>query len=48
MMCPAIDNPASYEISKVIRFLHVKTMSDAEFYGEICAAVKKLKDSGAK
>jgi hypothetical protein len=36
-MCPAIDNPASYEIRSVIRFLHAKNMSAVEIYRELCA-----------
>jgi hypothetical protein len=35
-MCPAIDNPASCEISAVIRFLHVKNMSFHEMNRELC------------
>jgi transposase len=36
-MCPAIDNPASWEIHAVIRFLHAKNMSAAEINHELCA-----------
>jgi transposase len=36
-MCPVIDNPASYEIRAVIRFLHAKNMSAAEIHRELCA-----------
>jgi hypothetical protein len=39
MMCPAIDNPSSYEIRVVIRFLRTKTMSAAEIRNELGAAV---------
>jgi hypothetical protein len=35
-LCPAIDNPASFEISAVIRFLHAKNMSAAEIHRELC------------
>jgi hypothetical protein len=35
-MCPAIDNPASYQICAVIRFPHSKIMSAAEIHGELC------------
>jgi hypothetical protein len=34
-MCPAIDNPASYEIRAVIRFLHAKNMSVAKIHREL-------------
>jgi hypothetical protein len=37
MMCLAIDNPASFEIGAVIRFLHSKNMSAAEIHRELCA-----------
>jgi transposase len=37
MLCPAIDNPASYEIRAVIRFLHAKNMRAAEIHRELCA-----------
>jgi transposase len=36
-MCPAIDNPASYEIRAVIRFLHAKNMSASEIHHELSA-----------
>jgi hypothetical protein len=37
-MCPAIDNPASYEIRAVIIFfLHAKNLSVAEIHRELCA-----------
>jgi hypothetical protein len=39
MMFPAIDNPASCEISALICFLHAKIMSAAEIHSELCAAV---------
>jgi hypothetical protein len=29
MVCPTIDNPASYKIRAIIRFLHAKNMSAA-------------------
>jgi hypothetical protein len=34
-MCPDIDNPASCEISPLIRFLHAKNMSAAEIRREL-------------
>jgi hypothetical protein len=37
MMCLAVDNHASCEISAVIRFLHAKNTSDAEIYRKLCA-----------
>jgi hypothetical protein len=37
-MRPAIGNPASCKIREVIRFLHSKNMSVAEFHRELCAA----------
>jgi hypothetical protein len=37
MMCPAIDNPASWEIRADIRFLHAKSMSAVEIHRELCA-----------
>jgi hypothetical protein len=36
-MCPAIDNPASCEISALSRFLHAKNISAAEICRELCA-----------
>jgi hypothetical protein len=33
-MCPAIANPANYEIRVVIRFLHAKNMSAAQINRE--------------
>jgi hypothetical protein len=36
-MCSAIDNPASYEIRAVLRFLHAKNMSAEELHRELCA-----------
>jgi hypothetical protein len=36
-MCPAIDNPASCEISAVNRFLQAKNMSAAEIRRKLCA-----------
>jgi hypothetical protein len=41
MTCPAIDNPASCEISHVIRFLHANNMSAAEIHRELCAVYSK-------
>jgi hypothetical protein len=39
-MCPAIDNPASFEIrTVVICFLHAKIVSAAEIYRELYGAV---------
>jgi hypothetical protein len=35
-MCPTIDNPTSYEIRAVIRFLHTKNMSAAKGHHEVC------------
>jgi hypothetical protein len=37
MTCSAIDNPASYEIRILIRFIHAKNMSTAEIHREVCA-----------
>jgi hypothetical protein len=37
MMCPAIDNPTSYEICAVIRFLRAKNMSASEIHRELTA-----------
>jgi hypothetical protein len=37
MKCPAIDNPASYEIHAVTRFRHAKNTSAAEINRELCA-----------
>jgi hypothetical protein len=37
MMCPVIDNPASWEIRVVIRFLHAKNKSSAEILSELCS-----------
>jgi hypothetical protein len=37
MTYPAIDNPASCEISVVIRFVHAKNMCGAELHRELCA-----------
>jgi hypothetical protein len=39
MTCSATDNPTSCEICIVIHFLHVKNMSGAEIYHELCMAV---------
>jgi hypothetical protein len=39
MTCTAFDTPASCEFRALIRFLHVKNMSAAEIYRELCAAV---------
>jgi hypothetical protein len=36
MMCPAINTPASCEISAAIRFLHAKNTSAAEIQRELC------------
>jgi hypothetical protein len=33
----ATDNPASYEIRAVIRFLHAKNVGAAEMHCELCA-----------
>jgi hypothetical protein len=41
-MCPAIDNPASYGIHTVIRFLHAKNMSAAESHHELCAVYGQM------
>jgi hypothetical protein len=35
-MCPAIDNPATFEIHAIIRFLHAKNMSVVEIHQELC------------
>jgi transposase len=37
MICPVIDNPASYEIRAVICFLHAKNVSETEINNELCA-----------
>jgi hypothetical protein len=37
MMSPAIDNPASCEISAVIRFLRAKNVIVAEIHRELCS-----------
>jgi hypothetical protein len=37
MMCPAIDNPASYEFPAIIRFLLTKNTSGTEIHHELCA-----------
>jgi hypothetical protein len=37
MICSVIDNPASFEILAVIRFLHAESMSAAEIHHELCA-----------
>jgi hypothetical protein len=34
-MCPAIDNPTSYEIRAVIRFFHAKNMIAAKIRREL-------------
>jgi hypothetical protein len=36
-MCPAIDNPAGYEIRSLICFFHAKRMSAATIHHELCA-----------
>jgi hypothetical protein len=36
-MCPAINNPASFEIRAVIHFLRAKSMSAAKIHRELCA-----------
>jgi hypothetical protein len=36
MLCPAMDNPASFEIRTVIHFLHAKNMTAAEIHRELC------------
>jgi hypothetical protein len=36
-VCPAVDNPASCEISAVICFLHDKDMIATEIHPELCA-----------
>jgi hypothetical protein len=55
MLCPSIDNSASYKIHAVIHFLHAKSMSAAEIHRELCAAVyvqsllvKELEDNGVE
>jgi hypothetical protein len=37
MMCPATDNPASFEIRAVILFLDAKNISPTEIRRELCA-----------
>jgi hypothetical protein len=37
MMRPAIDNPASYEIRALIRYLHATNMSAAKIHRELFA-----------
>jgi hypothetical protein len=39
MMCPEIDNPASYKILVVIRFLHAYITSAVEIHRELCSLV---------
>jgi hypothetical protein len=39
MLCPAIDNPASYEIRAVICFLHAKNTSAAEIHRDLRVTV---------
>jgi hypothetical protein len=36
-MYPAMDNPTSYEVRAVIRFLRAKNKSAAEIHRELCA-----------
>jgi transposase len=38
-MCPAIYNPARYEIRAVVCYLHAKNMSASEIHYELSAAV---------
>jgi hypothetical protein len=40
-MGPAIDNPASYKIRAVIRFLQAKHMSSAEINRKLCAVYEQ-------
>jgi hypothetical protein len=37
MMCPAIDNPASFEIRAVSRFLRANNLRAVKIYLELCA-----------
>jgi hypothetical protein len=37
MMCPAIDDVASFEIRAVVLFIHVRNTSAAEIHRELCA-----------
>jgi transposase len=39
MVCPAIDNPTSYESPAVIRILRAENMSAEEINHELCAAI---------
>jgi hypothetical protein len=39
MVCPAIDNPASFEIRALIRLFRAKSMSAAEIERELRSAV---------
>jgi hypothetical protein len=36
MMCPGIDNPASFESRAVIQFLLAKNMCAAKIHHELC------------
>jgi hypothetical protein len=40
-MCPAIDNPATCEISAVIRFLHGNNISATEIHSELLAICRQ-------
>jgi hypothetical protein len=42
MMCRAIDNPASYEIRAIIRFLHAKNMRAPEIHRELCVVYGQM------
>jgi hypothetical protein len=42
MMCPAIHNPASCEVSAVIRFLHARNMSAAELIANYVRFMAKM------
>jgi hypothetical protein len=41
MMCSAINNPASYKIRPVIRFLYAKDRTASEIYRELCAVYSR-------
>jgi hypothetical protein len=41
MICPTIDNPASFKMRAVIHFIHVKNMSAAHMYYELCAVYRQ-------
>jgi hypothetical protein len=46
-MCPAIDNPASFEICTVIRFLQAKNLNVAEIHRELHEVYSKNMSEGS-